>query len=364
MKRWIELKILHVITTIERGGAEKQLLTLVEKQIKSGKDVAVLNLKGLPDLKEEFESIGATVITSLSNRNIFIQIHKLRQETFNSYDVIHAHLPLAEILVALCKKKDTRLVATRHNVESFYPRAENFISTLISRIVLSRFNGVICISKAVQTYLSTRKEIPNGKLCEVIYYGFDEKITNRHLRVNRFPLHEIREIGTISRLVNQKDLTTLISGFELAKQKFNIKLTIVGRGLLEKDLKDFAQKRNLSESITWFRQVEDVGEFYNAIDIFALTSKYEGLGLVLIEAMQFGVPIIAAKNSAIVEVLGEDYKYLFETSNPLSFATQLQILIEDLMSGNFGNYALQLKNFNPIIMEKQIDKFYKECGIK
>ena len=358
------MKILHVITTIERGGAEKQLLTLAERQINSGKNVTIVNLKGLPDLRQELELTGATVITSLSNKNLFFQFLKLRQLASNSYDVIHAHLPLAEILVALCKKKNSILIATRHNVESFYPRAENIFSTFISRIVLRRYNGVICISKAVLTYLLERKELPGNKLCKVIYYGLDEKITNGYSRANRFPLDKICEIGTISRLVNQKDLSTLLNGFDLAKKNVEMHLTIVGRGLLEKDLKDLARTLNLNQSVTWIGQYKNVSDFYIAIDIFALTSKYEGLGLVLIEAMQFGIPIIAARNSAIVEVLGDDYKYFFETSNPNSFKEQLLTLVEDLISGNVCDYVEQLKKFNPLVMEQEIENFYKECALK
>ena len=51
-------KVTHLITTIERGGAEKQLLTLASEQVQSGLNVFVLYLKGKPDLRNEFEVAG------------------------------------------------------------------------------------------------------------------------------------------------------------------------------------------------------------------------------------------------------------------------------------------------------------------
>ena len=55
-------KIVHLITTIERGGAEKQLLTLVREQVKAGFDIEILYLKGNPELKNKFESFGCFVL--------------------------------------------------------------------------------------------------------------------------------------------------------------------------------------------------------------------------------------------------------------------------------------------------------------
>ena len=64
-------KILHVITTIELGGAEKQLSILVKSQVGLGLDVSVLYLKGKPDLKEDLINSGVTVLDSLANKPFY-----------------------------------------------------------------------------------------------------------------------------------------------------------------------------------------------------------------------------------------------------------------------------------------------------
>ena len=73
-------KIIHLITTIERGGAEKQLLTLVREQVKSGLGVEVFFLKGAPELKQEFENCGAAVNQILLKKSFIQQINILKKQ--------------------------------------------------------------------------------------------------------------------------------------------------------------------------------------------------------------------------------------------------------------------------------------------
>jgi len=65
--------IYHVITTINRGGAENQLLVLVAEQISKGYQVTIIYLKGNPELRNEFTNLGATVINSVSRFSVTVQ---------------------------------------------------------------------------------------------------------------------------------------------------------------------------------------------------------------------------------------------------------------------------------------------------
>ena len=68
----------HLITTVERGGAENQLLVLVKEQIASGWHVEVIPLKGPLELKSELDDLGAQLDLSLHNKPILAQIFILR----------------------------------------------------------------------------------------------------------------------------------------------------------------------------------------------------------------------------------------------------------------------------------------------
>ena len=108
--------ILHVITTIDRGGAENHLLELARVQVKTGHKVTVAYLKGAAEQKENFQSAGIEVIQG--GKSFFAQfakIHKLARSGL--YPIVHAHLPQAELA---CLGIPNHIIS-RHNTEPFVP---------------------------------------------------------------------------------------------------------------------------------------------------------------------------------------------------------------------------------------------------
>jgi glycosyltransferase involved in cell wall biosynthesis len=98
------------------------------------------------------------------------------------------------------------------------------------------------------------------------------------------------------------------------------------------------------------------------MDVFCLTSKYEGFGLVLLEAMQSELPIIAANNSAISEVLGHGYPYLFTTSDTADLLEKMELLTSERHRKDAIAYLQErLKKFSPFVMATKIDSIYMEC---
>ena len=157
----ISKKVTHLITTIERGGAEKQLLTLASEQVQSGLNVFVLYLKGMPDLRNEFEVAGVEVNNLLVGKSFLKQIFLLSKYLRKNLSPVHAHLPKSELLAAIVVTKKY-LVFSRHNSEAFWPGGPRNISNLLSKFVCKRASQGIAISNAVRNYLIKRGEIPTG----------------------------------------------------------------------------------------------------------------------------------------------------------------------------------------------------------
>ncbi len=350
------MNVVHLITTIERGGAETQLLTLVNEQIRRSKRIRIIYLKGVPALEGDLIAAGAEVISSLANKNLIFQLTHLKKVLGPDFQIVHCHLPRAELLAALVKVRP--FLVSRHNAEKFFPSAPNFFSRWLSKFVLSRSFACIAISAAVRDFLYIQKEVPRGTKVKVIHYGIDK---SKFISVHRKPFTEMQlKIGTISRLVPQKNLKLLLSGFNLVcDSQPGATLQIVGRGILEKELKEFAVELNIEEKVTWADQITDVPKFFQGIDIFCLTSNYEGFGLVLLESMAAGVPIISKANEATVEVLGKDYPYLLWGDNPKELSQAISKLgaekeLEEVRSRNF----YRLEKFTSVRMEKEISATY------
>ena len=364
----ISTRIIHVITTIERGGAEKQLLILVREQIKTGLDVEVYYLKGNPDLKQQFENHGVKVNQILLNKSFIHQIFIFRSELQKNLALVHAHLPKSELLAAFACNRGN-FIFTRHNSEAFWSGAPKLISNFLSKAVAKRAASGVCISNAVKNFILTRGELDKQFPLTTVYYGFDEDAS-----LNQEGLNEIKnglkvtsqalKIGAIGRLVEQKEYPTLLRALKkILDDGLNAELFVVGEGVLKKDLVHLTQELDLSQKVHWLGKTSFIKEYLSILDIFVLPSKYEGFGLVLLEAMQANIPIIAANNSSIPEVLGPNYKGLFNTFN----VEQLSSLITKVIVDKTFTDQLVLRNqerlirFKPDIMAKQILGIYQEA---
>ena len=361
----ISNKVTHLITTIERGGAEKQLLTLASEQVQSGIKVEVIFLKGKPELEKEFEESGVEVNKLLAGKGFLKQIFLLSKYLRKNPSPIHAHLPKSELLAAIVVP-NKYFVFTRHNSEPFWPGGPQIISNLLSKFVCKRASQGIAISNAVKSYLVKRGEIPTGYIIDIVYYGFQKDGSTNSAGLNSITnlingQSSNFKIGTIGRLVPQKDFPTLLSAFSNVSEKSpNAELYVVGEGYLQKELIELSKSLGVNGQVHWLGKTEHVKEFLSIIDLFILPSKYEGFGLVLLEAMVAKKPIIAANNSAIPEVLGKTYEGLFSTGDVNALAQQIKTAISDK---NFSeslvqSYSSQLKLFGPGKMNANIKKVY------
>lgn len=304
------MRILHVITTIDRGGAEKQLLTLVSEQIRHGHQVDVFFLKGKKDLRDEFLTLNANVYGS--KRFLFSCLLFFFFLLKNSkFSIIHAHLPAAEILSSLYHRR-IPLVVSRHNTQRFIDSSPK-ISHFLAKLVQSQATLCIAISHAVRDFLLKTSEWTNKETLRVVYYGeYIDKTTSR----NFIRLQPGLKLLFIGRLTEQKDVQTLLHAFsQSAKEAKDDTLTIIGEGELFNELQTLTQELGIESRVFWIGKVNDVNPYYLSHDVLVLPSKYEGFGLVLLEAMTQRIPVLAANNSAIPEVLGFGHEGLFTTGD-------------------------------------------------
>ena len=349
--------VVHVITTLNRGGAENQLFTLAKEQVRVGRKVKVMPLKGENELEDDFMRCGIVVDNNLLNRSVIFQIFHLFRITKNKKSIFHAHLPRAELLVAFSKVSKNRFVASRHNAEPFFPKAPRLISILLSRLVNRRAKEIVAISVAVKDYLFWSLEIPKKRNVKVVHYGVNSELTinRKEFRTGTPPT-----FGTIARLVPQKDIPTLLRAFSIfLRDSSSSKLVVVGEGFLSSELTSLCKDLNIVENVIWAGKTDNVPSILNRMDLFILTSNYEGFGLVLLEAMQNGVPVIAANNSAIPEVLGLENGNLFKTGDANQLAKLMkEYTVEKKWTKLQNDGFARLELFDAESMRFKIDQVY------
>ncbi|MBD9458053.1 glycosyltransferase [Pseudomonas sp. PDM05] len=112
-------------------------------------------------------------------------------------------------------------------------------------------------------------------------------------------------VGNVGRLHPDKDQATLLKGFALALPRLpaESRLAILGTGRLEQDLKELARELGIADKVLFLGQVPDARRYFRGFDVFALSSDHEPFGMVLLEAMAAGVPLLATACGGAKEVV-------------------------------------------------------------
>ena len=131
-------------------------------------------------------------------------------------------------------------------------------------------------------------------------------------------------IGNVGRLHPDKDQATLLAGFAAALPKLpdSAQLAIAGSGPLEAALKKQATKLNIADRVHFLGQVADVRRFFSAFDLFVLSSDHEPFGMVLLEAIVAGVPVMATDCGGAPEVVADPAR-LFPLRDTATLARRL-----------------------------------------
>jgi glycosyltransferase involved in cell wall biosynthesis len=326
-------KILHIITSLDRGGAENHLASLAALQAKQKNDVHIIYFRGNDywveflnkkkisikkfDIKKNFHLINFFLVIF----KIFYFIRKTKP------DIVHAHLGLSEIIGLTLKtvfKLNFKFIITKH-LDSFLfegSRGQNhlFNGIFFEKKLFKAAEQVIFISKNVKFYFLSKINI-SSKKTSVIYYGVNRKnILYKKNKIKKIVLkkkHNEKFILNISRHVPQKRVDLIIKGFaEYQKKNRNTKLILVGYGSETLNLKLLAKKININASIYWINYTDNVSDLFKISDLFCLSSTYEGLGLVLLESLLLKVPVITINASAMKEVIKNNYSGILMPKNP------------------------------------------------
>ena len=289
------------------------------------------------------------------------------------FDLIHAHLPPAELYarLALLGTPATALplIISKHNDCAFH-RLPGELA--MERWVARRASATIVISDAVNRYMTARRVGAAARMT-TIPYGIDvtpfDRVTDGEADALRREWGVEREtfvVGFAGRLVEQKSIDTLIRAFALflRQQPCDARLVIVGEGPLIPILRRFASDEGIASRIVWAGMREDIPVVMKAFDVFALTSIFEGFGLVLVEAMAARKPVVATRVSAIPEVVADgETGLLAEPRCPEAIASALAQLTDGALRARLGaaGYRRVIEHFTLDRMWQSTDAVYAHC---
>jgi len=358
-----KIKILYVITSLGLGGAEKLLFSYLKNLDKKKYSLYVCCFREKPDdLLEEMSEYAKIINLKIKNRFnpvIIFYILKLIREI--KPDIIHTHLFQARFYATVAHLVYNRSILITHKHNKVNLKKHN-IFILLEMISIFFNKKVIAISESVKNSL-IRYEFVQSKKIFVVHNGIDYqkfyKTANAKFFSNKNPLI----IGTVCRLEKQKGIRYLLLAMNSILAKFpNVQLEIVGDGSLLEKLEELSENLGISNSVKFFGKFADVIPFYKRMDIFILPSIYEGFGIVLLEAMAAGVPVIATNVDGITEVVidGES-GILIPPKNPEVIADAVFKIIENPhLAKSLVNEAFKRSEMFDIKEHvMKIDNFYR-----
>lgn len=343
-----KIKILYVITSLGIGGAERLLLSYLKLLDHKKYDFHVIALWEKPDeLLSDISTYCEVSILKIQSRFsplIVFQLAKLIRQ--QNPDIIHSHLFQARFYTAIAYLFSNFGILITHKHNNVNPIKHN-IFILLEMISILLGKKVIAISNSVKRSLNRYELIPPKKIF-VLYNGIEYEKFFKIAESNKISKEKPIIIGTVCRLEPQKGIRYLLLAMRIILTKFpSVQLEIIGNGSLLHELQTLVNKLGISNSVKFFGKFADVIPFYKRMNVFVLPSLYEGFGIVLLEAMAAGIPVVATKVDGIKEVIVDgDCGILIPPKNPEAIADAILNIIE-----------------NPQLVEKLVDAGVKRSKL-
>lgn len=247
---------------------------------------------------QEIEKLGGKVIIIPPYQKLFKyqkELYRIFKE--NNYKMVHSHINALSVFpLRIAKKAGVPIrIAHSHTTSNKKEWKRNLIKNILRPFSKVYANQFFACSELSGRWLFGEKAFKNNSI-KIINNAIDlEKF-----KFNKEKRNEIRKeigldedtllVGHIGRFVTQKNHEFLIDVFdEIHRRKQNSKLILIGQGNLKEKIKQKIKELGIEEYVIFTGQINNVSDYYNAIDVFLLPSLYEGLPVVGIEAQANGI---------------------------------------------------------------------------
>ena len=323
-------KVLHVLPMNKMSGAERMALLLC-KNLKNYKPVVVC---GGVELSNVFKENGIRSYNiKFSNKNILINACNLSKIIKNeNIKIVHAHDNTASLVSYIAKKIfrcDVKVISHIHNCYPFL--IGNGINKKIDKYLRNKYDFNITCGKTVTDfykkntdYFNEDKNLTLSNAMDIDYItNVDKREIEEVIKKYRIPTNK-KVLGFIGRLDEQKGIIPFIKELAMYKDEFSDSvILLVGNGSQEDEIKVLIKELKLEEMFILTGFQDNVNVFYPIIDVFFLPSLYEGLPMVLLEAMAFKKAVISMNVGSISEVINKETGILIVQGDYQKFINEL-----------------------------------------
>ncbi|HAJ57172.1 MAG TPA: hypothetical protein DCL35_05320 [Candidatus Omnitrophica bacterium] len=376
-----KIRIAHIITRMDRGGAPDIVRLLFEKMPPDEFDLTLIygrtacpsekSKEFIRDLKEK------AVVVSALRRDInpfydllaCINIYCILRK--GGFDIVHAHTAKAGALGRVAAKlAGVRKVIYSPHGHVFY----GYFGYLASRAVVlaERFAALFCDKIHALTELEKNDLVsfgicPSSKI-EVVYSGVDLGLLRPVYAADRLrPDGGVYTVGMFGRLEPVKGAGYFIEAAGIAlKECDDVKFLIVGDGSLRNELEDKVRRAGLAEKIIFTGWREDIDAVMSGLDILVLPSLNEAVGRSALEAQAMGIPVVATKVGGVPEIVKDGVTGLLVGPGDAGALAEaiLKLLKDDKKRSDMGQAARGWvdEKFSDRVMIKSFEEIYRKLA--
>ncbi|MFA5283451.1 MAG: glycosyltransferase family 4 protein [Bacilli bacterium] len=316
-----KLRILHVIPSLEVGGAEMFVANLCAAFDFSKCDVTILVFKSLSNSRTDdiLRDTPVKVIFLDKKPGFSFQFNSRFKKTIHELkpDIINAHLHTIYYVHRYAMDLHVPIFYTIHSINNVDLRP--LYRKIIKKDIRNERIIPIGISSLVSNSVCQLYSIPN---CPTIFNG----IALPKIELNAMRKYDFVHVGRLTAVKNQK---MLLDAFNIVyKQNPSLQLLIIGRGELYNDVCSHVSKLECARNVSIINDCDEPSSYLDESKIFVLSSLYEGNPISILEAMSHGLPIISTDVGGVSDVV-EDRKngFLVPSDNVAALSRAMTELI-------------------------------------
>ena len=321
------MKVLYVLNSLDMGGAEKLVVDIMCKLKNDEIDLYVLNRNANNmALTNRVKEAGIRILNCGVDSNKSVKHIKWLMKNMNSYEVVHSHLSYSQYYVSVAAilktKVSAKLITTEHSTNN--KRMNRAVFKKIEKVIYSKYDSIVTINQGTyDSFLKWQTTLRN-KL-KVINNGVD---LERYQNNSDIEIKDGKNLIMVAAFRREKNHRILIEAMRNLETNFKLKLVGGGDTEVVNEVKQLVKQYALEKRVEFLGIREDIPRLLSKSDMFILPSKWEGFGLVAIEAMAAKIPVIASDVEGLASVVGGVGK-LFNPASSSELATCIRSVSED-----------------------------------
>lgn len=299
------MKIAFFLPALNFGGIEANTIRLAKSFIEKGYDIELLLGRAQGEYLERIDK--SLKIINFNKRRSIGMIYSLARYMWKENpDIVYTGGEQANIILMLAKilsPKTKVIISIRTNLTIEYKESERKfkkkIYPLLSKYLYKLADSIVTVSNGVAEDVNSLLGLPKNKMTVIYNPIVNDEIFELMEQKNNHPWlndNQYKVIISVGRLVNQKNFSFLIKSFEKVKKELpNTKLIILGDGPEKDKLNQLIKELEIEKDVALEGFVQNPYSYMKESDLFVLSSKWEGFGNVIVEALATGIPVVSTK---------------------------------------------------------------------